>query len=387
MDTKKLRWLVGGIILAVLGCGLSVYLTLHHMEVKRNGFTDAFCNVNDTFSCDDIAKSEYAEVFGIPLGVYGFGYFLALLILSVMTIYKGDENYPEGPVTYKLMVAVGVVSSIVLGLVSWFGVGKFCISCMIVYGVTFLQAIWMVIHSSVVPKDHDVKVIANGAITATIAVLLSVTVFNFTLGAGEVPGSKPAEMAKLTHEFNIDYTAYSGLGEDYRKGNDDAKVTIVEFADFECPACGEVSKTLQKVYEEYKDRVLVVFKNYPIDNSCNPNVSRRFHENACHAAILARCAGTIDKFWDFHDRIFARQRLISKPMLLNEAKAVGLSQGQIDQCLASKDIVAKIQEDIEEAEKAQVTGTPSIFINGRQLQGGRSIDDLRRQIDFLLNRL
>ena len=74
---RRNKWIIIAILLAVIGLGTSVYSTMHHIEVKASGQTDAACNINDTFSCDAVALSKYSELFGIPLGVFGFGYFLA----------------------------------------------------------------------------------------------------------------------------------------------------------------------------------------------------------------------------------------------------------------------------------------------------------------------
>ncbi|MDA9951540.1 thioredoxin domain-containing protein [Oligoflexaceae bacterium] len=391
MDSKRSRWLIGGMIIAAIGCAISIYSTLHHVEVKQVGFTDAVCNINETFSCDDVAKSEYSELFGVPLGVYGFGYFLGLMLLCGMTIWQKDDDYLEGPLAYKAMVGIGVLVSLVLGIISWISVGTLCLTCMGIYGVCFLQAGWLFLHRSATPEKWKSKPLINGGITATIALLLTITTYNFTLGAGvESTPDKPADsVAQDSKPFDIaiNFSPYSGLGEDYRKGSDSAGVVIVKFSDFQCPACGVTARVLKKLAEEYGDKILIVYKNYPLSNKCNDNIGSSMHTDACDAAILARCAGNQGKFWQFSDLVFANQSNISASMLRTTAKAVGLGDADIDACLQSPDILAKIKEDIAQGEAAKVTGTPSLYLNGRKMQGGRSIDDFRRAVDRALSRL
>lgn len=390
MERKKLRWLIGAAIIALLGCAVSVYSTLHHVEVKNYGFSDAMCNVSETFNCDDVAKSEYSEFFGIPLGVYGFGYFLGLLVLSSLTIWKKDEEYDEGPVAYKALVGIGVLSSIILGGLSWFSVGTLCLTCIAVYSLCFLQALWLVFHSSSVNPGFETRPLVNGGITALIALLVSITTYNFTLGAttpdqdGKVDNTAATQSQK-PYDINIDFSPYSGLGEDYRKGGDNSEVVIVEFADFECPACAGTAKVMKKVAEEYGNKILIVFKNYPLQQNCNKNIDRPFHKFACKAAILARCAGIQGKFWEFHDAVYEDQSNISDSMLENTARKVGLSQSEIESCLKSDDILAKIKQDVDIATNIKVTGTPSVYVNGRAMQGNRTLDDFRRLIDRILN--
>ena len=87
----------------------------------------------------------------------------------------------------------------------------------------------------------------------------------------------------------------SKLGEDYRWGSDTARVTIVEFADFQCPACKHLSDIMKEIKAIFKQQVLIVFKNYPLDNQCNQNIRRSFHPFACKIALMARLSWAIWK--------------------------------------------------------------------------------------------
>ena len=127
-----------GIILAVLGLLVSLYATNHHIEVKMTGSSDAACNINETFSCDDIAKSEYSELFGTPIAVFGAAYFLGLLLLLGVGQAK-PEYRKDNMITYGVMVAIGVVVSLVFGSISMVSIGKMCVTCIAVYIVTFIQ--------------------------------------------------------------------------------------------------------------------------------------------------------------------------------------------------------------------------------------------------------
>src|SRR5690606_25971169 len=116
---------------------------------------------------------------------------------------------------------------------------------------------------------------------------------------------------KTTHEIPINTSPYSGFGEDFRKGGDQAAVVLTEFADFQCPACASFAPTLETLHKDFGDRILIVYKNYPLDTTCNPQLSNQIHEFACDMAVAARCAGQYEKFWQFHDLAFARQSSVS----------------------------------------------------------------------------
>lgn len=388
------------IILAVAGLCFAIYATVHHIAVKQQGATDFACNINATFNCDDIARSPYAEFAGFPLGVWGSGYFLALFVLLILGLIK-EENNKESLIAYVALVAIGVIASVGLGIISWFAIGSLCVTCIGVYGVCFLQAANCFIARNALPRPDNVKQLGNGTATAVLAIAVTLVAYNFIFRPGphhnEPPASleelideqsstKPTRLLPTMQEIPINRSAYSGLGEDFRKGARDAKVTIVEFADFQCPACQSTANVIKQLMARFGDQILVVFKNYPLDPSCNPSVQRAIHPHACRAAIMARCAGRYSHawFWRYHDKVFANQQDLSEENAAQWALEVGLSQDQIRECLDADEIVAKIKDDVRLGNQVGVDATPTIFINGRKYIGQRSLPQLSQEIERLL---
>ena len=384
----------GGIVLALVGFALSLYATIHHLELKASGVTDAACNINSAFNCDDIARSKYSELFSIPLGVFGVGYFLGLVLLLAVGFFK-DEYHHDNIQTYGIFAAAGVVVSVILGIIAATAIGVGCPTCIGVYIVCFLQLGLVFIHRAHIPTDFSIKSFSNGATYPLIVTAFALIIFsfmkpaptNFTRDDPQTLDNmtKGASMAPKAEQIPLSKSAFSGLGEDYRSGGDNAKVIINEFADFECPACRGAYQTLKRIKQQFGDQVLVVFRNYPLDNSCNPAMQRSLHQYACEAAILARCAGRYGKFWPMHDKIFDNQSKINSATLASWAKELGLTDPQIAECKESKDILQKIQDDLKVGTRVGVQGTPSIFINGRQVTGGRDFDSLRETIFSMLN--
>ena len=410
---EKLRNLVLlGSIFALVGLGLSIYSLFHHLELKQLGQTSFSCNINDTFSCDDIANSKYAEdMWGNPMGVYGIGYFLGLFALLITARVK-ESLRKETLQAYSVLVVIGALVSIVLFCISEFIIGKICPTCVGIYFVTFVQAGVLFFSRDAVPKPFSMKSTVNGGWYAVVALGVALAGFqaikprapcNLTLdnpktGAevaevrkqiAEQSLAKPSPLANLAEAVSpsvqLDLNAYSGLGEDFHKGSPDAKVKVVEFVDFQCPACGAMSKTLRKLHSEFGDRVLFAFKNFPLDQSCNVSVQSKMHPHACSAAKLSRCAGANGKFWELHNQLFDNQPDINEKNVLAWAKEYGgLSDTQIKECLESKDVAAKINDDVRQANEAGLQGTPTLFINGRKYDGSNDINELRSIIENLL---
>jgi len=392
-------WLVVAMLLAVVGFGLSVYATNHHRQLKAAGVTDASCNINQTVNCDVVASSVYSEVLGIPLGVWGGAYFLALMFL-LGTALAGHRSTRENLHAYSILVGVGFLVSLVLGGVSYFAIGAACLVCMGIYAVTTLTGVLLVVARNEIPSQLALKSVLSGGTTASIVVAATVCGYIlFMPKIAPVGSSTGADQANALKDANgkattllptkadipITKSAYAGMGEDYRKGSDGAKVEIVEFADFQCPACSRVAGILKQLAAETGDRTLIVFKNYPLDMACNGGIRSKLHEHSCNIAIMARCAGQYGKFWEYHDMAFAEQSSMKAGKPEEIARVIGLNEAQIKTCKESADILAKIKDDIATGDRAGVDSTPTIFINGRKYVGNVSVEAIREEISQLWN--
>jgi protein-disulfide isomerase len=156
---------------------------------------------------------------------------------------------------------------------------------------------------------------------------------------------------------------------DYHKGVPNAPIQIVEFADFECPACKMVSRVVKGALEKYEGRYFFVFKNYPLDKSCNPNMTRELHQYACVAAHFARCAGEQGKFWEASDLLFLREadsgELTTRSLVEEASKELSIDEEAVGSCMNSKRYESVVLDDIQEGERVGLQGTPSIWVNGR----------------------
>lgn len=382
------------IVFGLLGVIVSAYTTYHHLQVKVLGVTDAFCNISDTISCDRIAQSVYSEFMGIPVGAWGLGYFVACLgVLWASRSGKSARNHLH---TYLFLVAIGVLACIALAGISAFVLKALCPSCFAVYAICLGQAVVLFFKRKQVPMPVDLLGLVTGGGTAVLSVALTLVSFNLlkpTLtpsaqapkpGGASLEGQAGLMVLPNVADIPLNLSAYSGLGEDYRRGGESPKVTITEFADFQCPACQAVAVQLHRLVDEFGPRVMSVFKNYPLDPACNSAITQKFHEHACNAAILARCAGQYGKFWAFHDRVYEKQSEMTGPLMRTWAEEIGLTGAQIDACMASKDILAKIKDDVDLANKLGIEGTPTVYLNGRKYVGPKSYEAMRDYVAKIL---
>jgi protein-disulfide isomerase len=146
-----------------------------------------------------------------------------------------------------------------------------------------------------------------------------------------------------------------------------APVTLVEYADYECPYCQQVYPELKKLEEAFAGKLSVVFKDCPLP----------MHSHAKKAAEAAICARDQGKFWEYHNALFEHAGKLDTPQLKDNAKEIGLDTAKFDTCLDSGSESAKVQKGVEEATTLGLTGTPSFFINGHFYSGAMKFEALR----------
>ncbi len=164
---------------------------------------------------------------------------------------------------------------------------------------------------------------------------------------------------------------------DHVLGSANAPVTLIEYSDFECPYCRRHYETIKQILAEYKDKVRLVYRHYPLD----------FHANAQKAAEASECAADLggnDGFWKMYDKIFTADD-ITVAGLKKLAKDIGLNEAKFNDCLDSGKTANRIKAQADEATTFGVQGTPANFLNGNEVPGGaQPFSVYKTAIDSLL---
>jgi len=194
---------------------------------------------------------------------------------------------------------------------------------------------------------------------------------------GKIGNLAKAAPAAAPSRPTIDYNKVHNLpiGSSAIKGNKNAPVTIVEFSDFQCPYCSRLQPTLNQVLEAYPKDVKLVFKDFPLS----------FHKQAKNAAKAARAAGEQGKFWEMHDLIFEKFSTVNEAMFKEFAGKLNLDMNKFNADYSSTKYDQLIEQDINMGRTAGVTGTPSLFLNGKRMQR-RSFEDFKTAIDEILKK-
>ena len=161
------------------------------------------------------------------------------------------------------------------------------------------------------------------------------------------------------------------------RGPANAPVTIVEFADFECPYCGGLYPTLKLVEKNYPEKVRLVFRQFPLVN---------MHPRAQKAAEASLCANDQQRFWEFYDSLYANQAQLEVSALKQRAVTLKMNAATFNPCLDSGRQAEAVRKDQDDARKAGVSSTPTMFINGRLLSGNQPYTVIRDMIEDELKR-
>lgn len=155
-----------------------------------------------------------------------------------------------------------------------------------------------------------------------------------------------------------------GTGSNHFYGQEEGIVTVTEYADFQCPGCASFLPIVNEVKEQYKDQIRFEFKHFPLV---------AIHPNSIAAHRAAEAAGRQGKFWEMHDLLFQQQNswnTVTNPadIFRGYAEQLGLDMSQYDAEVNSSDVLATINADTSQGKDAGVSGTPSFFIDGEEIQ-------------------
>ncbi|PIV50690.1 hypothetical protein CO115_00350 [Candidatus Falkowbacteria bacterium CG_4_9_14_3_um_filter_36_9] len=152
-------------------------------------------------------------------------------------------------------------------------------------------------------------------------------------------------------------------GDNYWFGSANPEITIVEFSDFACPYCEQSYSKIRQISLKYKNEVKLIYRDFPLRQAYSIDL-----------AMAGRCAGEQGLFWLMHDKLFQNQGVNTADELIKLANQIGADINKFTGCLNGKKYAFAIQKDIADAEKLEVSGTPTWFVNGNKIEGDLPLD-------------
>lgn len=366
------------VVFALLGLGASVAATYVHYNLIQNPDYSSFCDINATVSCKQAYLSRYGSVGGVPVAVGGIIFFAWVLLMVWGS--RGKSAIKDSAPAYIFAgstLALAVV--LYLAYASFFILKEVCPLCVATYvaviGVFIISGGASSVPMSSLPKRalRDMRLLVATPLAIVIALLfVAGTAWGVSAFPREVERPAMVQAPPVTDQQRAELEQWWNVQpvvSNFPIPNNDAKVLIVEFADFQCGACKTQYLATEPILAKYKGRSDVRFElhHWPISAMCNSTVPSNMHPAACDAAAayeMAKSKGTADalKGW-----FFINQEKLSPATVRRAVVDVGKVtdfDAQLPKALQ------QVRTDVSLGSAAGVTSTPSFFINGRRIPGG-----------------
>jgi uncharacterized membrane protein len=363
----------------VSGLGMMVFaaLTVEHFfaaNYPATIFAGSFCDINAFFNCDSSAYSPASQVFGVPIGTFGF----AVGALVALGALFPSDRLERTNKTIALANVVGVVALLAFSL----GYHRsLCLLCSGFYLFSILSAalFW---RARAVPWIRP-----SLAVTATAAVAVGLGAYSMRLyhDARRDAQSGGAATRVVRQYYSLATVPLPSLVSPYwtvraTERFEDAPIRIVAYADLLCPDCKLLADQLAGLEREFQGQINLAFQFFPLEAKCNGVVSKDLHPGACDLAYIAAHDPT--KFKAIHDEVFAHMREARDPAWREAlARKYGVEAALTDR--ATHDIVRRILDTGAEYEKTSdkyahgIRSTPTMILNGRMVIGTLPYELLR----------
>ncbi|MFQ5638037.1 MAG: thioredoxin domain-containing protein [bacterium] len=392
------RW----ILLSVLACSLAggalaLYSTNLTFKVTGSGLeSSGGCYVNEWISCDAVHATSLARMFGIPVAWWGLLFYVWCAASAIFAGLTKEQQRARAAIAASFVLGAGAVMFSLYKALHLIELKVLCPVCVGMYLLNF--AILGLLLKSFPDEEKSqlairyVKAVFGRApgvgfapqptlFAALMISLFSLGYISIKIYEENSVAVKNRNLARAVEahfnqtEIPLNYDDSAPVW-----GNPNAETTVVEFSDFQCPACRDAAFHMRSALFEYRNRLRLIYMNYPLDLSINSYVRRGIHPKAGLAARAGACAHAEGDFWRFHDEIFRSQDDLGRELYLQLAEKFGWDKDRFRECLDEKRSVDKVRSDIQHAHEAGVSSTPSIFVNGRLVRFWRNTEFLRAVI-------
>jgi protein-disulfide isomerase/uncharacterized membrane protein len=378
----KKRSALFALVCALVGLGAASAAAYTHYHLLYDPTYRSFCDVSERISCTQVYLSRYSTVRGMPVAIFGIIWFAAAALLSMTALMARDAVRESVPGYLFALSTLALSVDLLLGYESLVILKAVCLLCLTTYaaviGLFLVSGAATTFPMTTLPRRaaHDLRVFFGSPLAIAIAVLFfagaGTTLAFFPREVG-VKAGEPAAAAVVPNqdersEFERWYVSQPRIPLIVPTGG--AKVLIVKFNDFQCPACGQSYLTYKPIFAKYEAEhpgaVKLVLKDYPLNRDCNDAMPQTIHPAACDAAVAVRLAAQHNKTDAMEEWLYTHQPAMTPPSVRQAAKDVGLIT-DFDAKYAGT--LSLVKGDVALGRQLQVKSTPTFFINGVKIEG------------------
>jgi uncharacterized membrane protein len=373
------------LLCSLVGLGASAAAAYTHYHLLYDPAYRSFCDVNETISCTQVYLSRFSTFRGIPVALFGATAFAAagLLATSALTARPAVRENVPGYLFVLSTLSLAVI--LYLGYASFVLLKAVCLLCLTTYaaviGLFFVSGAATSFPMTTLPRraSRDVRIFAGSPLAIVVAILFfagaASTLAWFPREAAAAPEGQaagqtaaPAPTPDQTSEFQRWYTSQPRVP--LVVSPEGAKVLVVKFNDFQCPACGQSYLQYKPIFAKYEAEhpgaVKLVLKDYPLNRDCNDAIGQSIHSAACEAAVAVRLALAHNKTEAMEEWLYTHQPAMTPPSVRQAARDVA----QITDFDAKfQSTLSLVKGDVALGRQLGIKSTPTFFINGVKVEG------------------
>jgi protein-disulfide isomerase/uncharacterized membrane protein len=368
------------LVCAGVGLAASVWAAYVHYHLLYDPQYRSLCDVNATFSCTTVYQSRFSMFRGVPVAIVGAMWFAVAALLSLGALASRDSVRESIPGYLFVGSTLSLAVILYLGYASFFLIKAVCLLCLTTYaaviGLFLVSGAATSVPMTTLPRRamRDLRVLVSSPLAIALVVL-------FFTGAATTLAFFPRESVTASGETVVAPPTQNQQSEFERWWasqprvpliipNDGAKVLVVKFNDFQCPACGQSYLAYKSIFAKYDAEhpgaVKLVLKDYPLNRDCNENLQQTMHPAACEAAVAVRLAGTHNRAAAMEDWLYTHQPSMTPQSVRQAAKDVG-QVNDFDAKYAAT--LTAVKTDVGLGRQLGIKSTPTFFINGVKIEG------------------
>jgi uncharacterized membrane protein/protein-disulfide isomerase len=367
------------LVCALVGFGASVASAYTHYHLLFDPTYRSFCDVNATFSCSQVLLSRFGTVRGIPVAIFGALWFGVAGLLSVVGMRARDSVRESVPGYLFVLSTLALSVILYLAYASLFLLQAVCVLCLTTYaaviGLFLVSGAATSFPMTTLPGriSRDLRVLVRNPLAVTLAVLFfagAVTTLAFFPREGGTSDRESTAPPTQDQRSELERFMATAPRVPLVISAEGAKVLIVKFNDYQCPACGQSFLSYKPILAKYEQTnpgaVRIVMKDYPLNPNCNTHVAVMLHASACDAAVAVRLASARNHGPEMEEWLYTHQPTLTPPIVRQAAHDVG----QVNDFDAKyQPTLELVKGDIALGVQLGVRSTPTFFINGVKVEG------------------
>jgi uncharacterized membrane protein/protein-disulfide isomerase len=374
-------------VIVLIAVGVHAYLAGHYYDLNFGiSGSESVCNISSKINCDTVTASPYSAVMGVPIALFGAATNAILGLLILIWLFGWSDDLGRVGRYTLLLSGFTALTSLVMGSISTFLIGSYCLFCMSEYLMSFI--IFGLVYSA---RDTDSKSTGHylgelaGTAKSYLLFIAAIPVSAFLFHQAILEHLDAKELPMIVHSSVVDWQAapemqMTGTPSFVEGAANNAKMVISEFADFRCPHCRHASTPIKAFVSSHSD-VQLRFYTFPLDGVCNEAIPGG-DGISCFLAKAVYCSEKLgQKGSELHDNIYGNQddflnnpsMSYAKDRVGGFLKTFGMKADDVWACVDNGDTDKAIREEAKFATSLGVRATPTLFVNGHQLMRGQLI--------------